>query len=144
MNALLERLGRFAGRHRWWVIGVWVLLLAGLTLANRTEGGDFVNDYTVPGQPVLVRPGRPAQGLQVRERLQRPDRLPRRQGQGRPTTSKAVATTMKNVGALPHVLSATDPLTAKGTPAVSKDGTIAYGSVSWDVVPASLDADYLD
>jgi RND superfamily putative drug exporter len=27
---------------------------------------------------------------------------------------------------------------------VSKDGTIAYGSVSWDVAPASLDAAYLD
>ena len=27
---------------------------------------------------------------------------------------------------------------------MSKDGTIAYGSVSWDVVPASLDEDYLD
>ncbi len=30
------------------------------------------------------------------------------------------------------------------TPAVSKDGTIAYGNVSWDVVPASLDAAYLE
>ena len=58
--------------------------------------------------------------------------------------SKAVATTMKNVGALPHVLSATDPLMAKGTPAVSKNGKIAYGSVSWDVAPALLGADYLD
>ena len=27
---------------------------------------------------------------------------------------------------------------------MSKDGTIAYGSVSWDVVPASLDSAYLD
>ena len=29
MNALLERLGLFVSRHRWWVLGVWVLLLLG-------------------------------------------------------------------------------------------------------------------
>ncbi len=49
MNALLERLGRFASRHRWWVVGVWLLLLVGLTLANRAAAGNFVNDYSVPG-----------------------------------------------------------------------------------------------
>ena len=49
MNALLERLGRFVSRHRWWVVGVWVLLLLGLTLVNRQAGGSFVNDYSVPG-----------------------------------------------------------------------------------------------
>ena len=27
---------------------------------------------------------------------------------------------------------------------MSKDGTIAYGTMSWDVVPASLDSAYLD
>jgi hypothetical protein len=46
--------------------------------------------------------------------------------------SQAVAEAMKNVGALPHVVSATDPLTVSGTPAVPQDGRIAYGSVSWD------------
>ena len=58
--------------------------------------------------------------------------------------ANAVAKTMNNVAALPHVIKATDPLQVPGTPAVSKDGTIAYGTVSWDVVPASLDTAYLD
>ncbi len=49
MNALLERLGLFVSRHRWWVLGVWVLMLLGAIGANRAAGGDFVNDYTVPG-----------------------------------------------------------------------------------------------
>ena len=143
MNALLERLGRFAGRHRWWVIGVWVLLLAGLTLANRTEGGNFVNDYTVPGSQsstgldTLRKDFKSASGYS--------GQIVFNADKGKVSDeSKAVATTMKNVGALPHVLSATDPLKTKNTPAVSKNGKIAYGSVSWDVAPASLDADYLD
>jgi len=143
MNALLERLGRFAGRHRWWVIGVWILLLAGLTVANRTEGGDFVNDYTVPGSQsstgldTLRKDFKSASGYS--------GQIVFNADKGKVSDdAKAVATTMKNVGALPHVISATDPLKTKGTPAVSKNGKIAYGSVSWDVAPASLDADYLD
>jgi len=143
MNALLERLGRFASRNRWWVVGVWVVLLVGLTLTNRALAGNFVNDYTVPGSQssrgldVLQSDFRSASGYSGQivfhaEKGKLSDE------------SSAVATTMKNVGALDHVIKATDPLTVAGTPAVSKDGTIAYGSVSWDVVPASLDQDYLD
>ena len=143
MNALLERLGRFAGRHRWWVVGVWLVLLAGLTLTNRALAGNFVNDYTVPGS-------QSSNGLNLLESdftsaSGYSGQIVFHAEKGKVSDeSSAVATTMKNVGGLPHVRSATDPLTVQGTPAVSKDGTIAYGSVSWDVVPASLDQDYLD
>ncbi len=143
MNALLERLGRFASRHRWWVVGVWVLLLLGLTLVNRQVGGSFVNDYTVPGSEsssglaVLQKDFKSASGYS--------GQIVFHATKGKVSDqSSAVKTTMANVGKLDHVMSATDPLTQDNTPAVSKDGTIAYGSVSWDVAPASLDAAYLD
>ena len=143
MNAILERLGRFASRHRWWVVGVWLVLLVGLTLTNRAAGGNFVNDYTVPGSQsstgldLLKSDFAAASGYS--------GQIVFHAEQGKVADqSQAVGKAMKKVGALPHVISATDPLTAPGTPAVSKDGTIAYGSVSWDVVPASLDQAYLD
>ncbi len=142
MNALLERLGGFAGRHRWWVVGVWLVVLVGLTTADRVVEGTFVNNYSVPGSQssrgldTLRSDFRAASGYSGQIVFHAPTGTVA----GR---SDAVATTMKDVGGLPHVLSATDPLTAPGTPAVSKDGTIAYGSVSWDVNPASLDSGYL-
>ncbi len=143
MNALLERLGRFASRHRWWVLGVWILLLLGLTLVNRQVGGNFVNDYTVPGSEsksglaVLQKDFKSASGYS--------GQIVFHAKKGKVSDqSSAVKTTMTNVGGLDHVMSATDPLSQDGTPAVSKDGTIAYGSVSWDVAPASLDTAYLD
>jgi RND superfamily putative drug exporter len=143
MNALLERLGRFASRHRWWVVGVWVLLLLGLTLVNRQVGGSFVNDYSVPGSEsssgldVLTKDFTSASGYS--------GQIVFHATKGKVSDqSSAVKTTMANVGKLDHVMSATDPLTQDNTPAVSKDGTIAYGSVSWDVAPASLDTAYLD
>src|SRR6478736_5478339 len=143
MNALLERLGRFVSRHRWWVVGVWVLLLLGLTLVNRQVGGSFVNDYTVPGSEsksglaLLQKDFTSASGYSGQIVLHATKGKVSDQ-------ASAVKTTMANVGKLDHVMSATDPLTQDNTPAVSKDGTIAYGSVSWDVAPASLDTAYLD
>jgi RND superfamily putative drug exporter len=143
MNALLQRLGHWAARRRWWVIGVWLAVLVGLSVARGAAGGTFVNDYSVPGSES-------SQGLDVlRQDFKAASgyngQIVFHAGNGAVADqSQAVAAAMKNVGALPHVLTATDPLTVDGTPAVSKDGTIAYGSTSWDVVPASLDSAYLD
>ena len=49
LNNLLERLGTFAARRHWVVIVLWLVILGGLTAANHSFGGTFVNDYTVPG-----------------------------------------------------------------------------------------------
>jgi RND superfamily putative drug exporter len=50
---------------------------------------------------------------------------------------------MGNVAKLPHVLNAVSPFAVPNSPQVAKNGTTAYGNVSWDVVPPSLDTAYL-
>lgn len=143
MNALLERWGSFAGRHRWWVIGVWLVLLVGSTAADRIVDGTFVNDYTVPGSSV-------ADGVDVVNKdftsaSGFAGQIVFHAKKGKVSAeSGAVKKTMKNVGALPSVIRSTDPLKTQGKPNVSKDGTIAFGTVSWSVNPAGLDASYLD
>jgi RND superfamily putative drug exporter len=143
MNGALERLGTWAARRHWWVIGAWIVILVGLSVGRGAFGGDFVNDYSVPGSESshgldVLRADFPAASGYSGQ-------IVFKAGTGTVADqSAAVTTAMKNVGGLPHVLSATDPLTASGTPAVSKDGTVAYGTASWDVVPASLDSAYLD
>jgi putative drug exporter of the RND superfamily len=143
MNAALERLGRWCARRHWTVLLVWLLLLAASLTTARLWGGQFANDFTVPGSES-------ADGLAVLE-----DRFPQAggyQGQivftdGDDTLADqqaAVSQSMTAVGQLPDVLVATDPFATPGSPAVSQDGTIAYGTVSWSVVPASLDPDYED
>jgi putative drug exporter of the RND superfamily len=142
MNAALERLGIWAARRRWWVIGAWIVILLGLSLGRNLIGGEFVNDYSVPGSESQ-------QGL---DRLEAD--FPAASGYGGQIVFKAgtgtvadqsaaVGTAMKSIGGLPDVISASDPLTVPNTPTVSKDGMIAYGNVSWDVVPTSLDTSYL-
>jgi putative drug exporter of the RND superfamily len=143
MNALLERLGRLVVRRHWVVIGAWVVILVALGILRSAFGGTYVNDYTVPGSES-------AQGLDVLQK-----EFPSQSGYAgqivfHAKTGKvsdqttAVNTAMTNVSKLPHVLTAVSPLASSNSPAVSKDGTIAYGTASWDVVPASLDTEYLD
>jgi uncharacterized membrane protein YdfJ with MMPL/SSD domain len=49
LNRWLEWLGGFSARRHWIVIIGWVLILAGLAAANSAFGGDYVNNYNVPG-----------------------------------------------------------------------------------------------
>jgi uncharacterized membrane protein YdfJ with MMPL/SSD domain len=44
MNGALERLGTWAARRRWWVIGAWIVILVGLSLGRNLAGGEFVNN----------------------------------------------------------------------------------------------------
>ena len=56
----------------------------------------------------------------------------------------AVNQSVTNVSKLPDVIKAVSPFASGNTGAVSKDGTIAYANVSWNVNPDSLDTSYLD
>ena len=56
----------------------------------------------------------------------------------------AVNQSVSNVSKLPDVIKAVSPFASSDTGAVSKDGTIAYASVGWNVNPDSLDSSYLD
>ncbi len=121
---------------------IWVVILGGLLALKSAFGGEFVNDYTVPGSGS-------SQGLSVLD-----SQFPSQGGyagqivfhapSGSLTSqSQAVTTSMTNVAKLPHVVSSTNPFAVAGSPLVSKSGTTAYGPVSWNVVPASLDTGYL-
>ena len=142
MNALLERLAGFAARKHWVIIIAWLAILGGLLPARHAYGGEYVNNYKVSGSD-SDDGRRGEQHVPAAGRLLRADRLPRRAadrlgaGIGRqPGTA--------NVSKLPNVIKAVSPFSSSGSAAVSKDGTIAYASVAWNVNPDSLDTAYLD
>ena len=56
----------------------------------------------------------------------------------------AVNEATTNVSKLPDVTKAVSPFSSSGSTAVSKDGTIAYATVTWSVNPDTLDTAYLD
>jgi RND superfamily putative drug exporter len=143
MNMLLERLGAFAARRHWIVIIAWLIILGGLIGAMHQFGGEFVNDYTVPGSGSsnglnLLNSDYPQQGGYGGQIV-----FHARHGTVAQQQT-AVNQATSNVAGLPHVLKATSPFASPGTGAVSKNGTIAYSSVSWQDNPAGLTTSYLN
>ena len=143
MNNLLERLGGFAARRHWVIIIAWVVILGGLLAARGAFGGTYVNNYTVSGSGSAV-------GLDVLNST-----FPQQGGFGGQIVfhakggtvsaqESAVNQSVTNVSKLPDVIKAVSPFASGNSGAVSKDGTIAYASVGWNVNPDSLDAAYLD
>ena len=143
MNHLLERLGGFAARRHWVVIIAWLVILGGLLAAVKAFGGEYVNNYTVSGSDSAV-------GLDVLNST-----FPQQGGFGGQIVfhaksgtvsaqQSAVNQAVTNVSKLPNVIKAVSPFASSNSGAVSKDGTIAYASVAWNVNPDSLDAAYLD
>ena len=142
MNAFLDTVGRWCAKRHWQVIVAWVIILGALIGLRSVFGGHFENNYTVTGSES-------AQGLSVLKK-----EFPAQGGYAgqivfhAPTGSVATQTdavnnAMANVAKLPHVLNAVSPFAVPNSPQVAKNGTTAYGNVSWDVVPPSLDTAYL-
>ncbi len=140
---LLERLAGLAARRHWVFIIVWVVILGGLLVAKNAFGGEYVNNYTISGSDS-------AAGLNVLNKT-----FPQQGGYGGQIVfhaksgqisaqESAVNQSVSNVSKLPDVIKAVSPFASSSTGAVSKDGTIAYASVGWDVNPNSLDTSYLN
>ena len=143
MDKLLERLGGFAARRYWIVIAIWVVILGGLLVAKAQFGGTYVNDYTVPGS-------NSSNGLNVLN-----SDYPQQAGFGGQIVfhashgtvadqAAAVNQATANVSKLQYVIKAVSPFASSGSGAVSKNGTIAYASVSWTDNPDGLTTSYLN
>ena len=117
--------------------------MGGLLGARHAFGGEYVNNYTVSGSDS-------AAGLDLLNST-----FPQQGGFGGQIVFHARSGTVSaqesavnqattNVSKLPDVIKAVSPFASSNSGAVSKDGTVAYASVGWNVNPDSLDAAYLD
>jgi putative drug exporter of the RND superfamily len=143
VNLLLERLGSFAARRYLVVILGWIIILGGLLAAKQAFGGDYVNNYTVPGSE--SQNGLDRLNATFSQQGGYGGQLVFQSPHGKVTAQQtAVSQATANVGKLPHVIKAISPFASGNTGAVAKDGSIAYASVSWNVNPYSLDTSYLN
>ncbi|MDT0433847.1 MULTISPECIES: MMPL family transporter [Streptomyces] len=141
---LLRRIGEGCARHHVVVIVVWLVALVALQFLNRSFGGTYSDDFALPG-------AQSQQGLDV---LKKHD--PAAGGYGsqivlhdtdQPISVLAspLSTAVADLGKLPHVLSAQNPLSVPASPVgpLSTDGRTAYITVRFDVQPSTLGAGYL-
>ncbi|MFF9496201.1 MMPL family transporter [Streptomyces flaveolus] len=147
----LRRCGEWCARHGVIVVVAWLVALVALQFADRSFGGDYSDNFTLPssqsqqGLDVLERHDPAAGGYKAQIVVHDADE---------PLTSlgSQMATTVADLQKLPHVLSVQNPLTA--TPAsgsssgpnvgpLSTDGRTACLTVRFDTQPSQLGDGYL-
>ena len=134
MATFLYKLGRLAFRRRHFVALLWVALLtlAGVGAASAPAAGS--TSFSIPGTEAQKAfdlleqrfPGASADGATGRIVFKAPEGEKMTDAANRATVEK----TVKALGDGSEVVSVTDPFT---TNAVSKDGTVAYTSVKYDL-----------
>ncbi|MFE5919517.1 MMPL family transporter [Streptomyces sp. NPDC056468] len=134
MATFLYKLGRLAFRRRHFVALIWVALLtlAGVGAASAPAAG--TTSFSIPGTEAQKAfdlleqrfPGMSADGATARVVFKAPDGQKMTDAGNKAT----VEDTVKELSDGSEVASVADPYTAQ---AVSKDGTVAYASVKYDV-----------
>ncbi|MEV6455168.1 MMPL family transporter [Streptomyces anulatus] len=149
----LRRTGQWCARHFVTVLVLWVAALAGLQVLQHAYGGDYSDDFSLPGTQsqdgldVLKAHAPQAGGYSAQVVLHDADK---------PLTSFSdqVSTAVTDLQKLPDVLSAQNPLPPSGstpptppdpnTGPLSTDQKTAYITVRFSVQPSTLDPSYLD
>ena len=154
----LRRLGEWCARHFVIVIVAWLVVLAALQVLDRSFGGDYSDDFQLPGVQSeqgldVLKKHDPAAGGYSSQIVLRDDK------QSLTSVSSQMGQTITDLQKLPHVLSAQNPLTASSQQSsqqssgqsqqpnvgpLSSDGKTGYITVRFDVQPSTLGDSYLD
>ncbi|GAA4832776.1 MMPL family transporter [Kitasatospora terrestris] len=144
---LLWRIGNWCARHWAVVIAAWLVLLVGVQVANRTVGGEYSDDFSLPGTQAqqgrtVLQAHEPAVGGTSAQ-------VVLHDGQPLEQFQSQVDQAVTSLQHLPHVLSAQSPLPPPGQPAppggpLSADGRTGYVTVRFDTNPTTLGDAYLD
>ena len=155
----LRRLGEWCARHFVIVIVAWLVVLAALQVLDRSFGGDYSDDFSLPGVQSqqgldVLQQHDPAAGGYSSQIVLRDDK------QSLTSVSSQMSQTVTDLQKLPHVLSAQNPLTASSSQQssqqssgesqppnvgpLSSDGKTGYITVRFDVQPSTLGDSYLD
>jgi RND superfamily putative drug exporter len=144
-GGVLRGLGQWCARHFVIVIVAWLIALVALQALNRSFGGDYSDNFSLPGT-------QSQQGLDV---LKKHDpaaggyssQIVLHDGQKALTgLGSQMSTTVSDLQKLPHVLSAQNPLSAPASKVgpLSSDDKTAYITVRFDVQPSTLGDGYLN
>ncbi|MFJ8848486.1 MMPL family transporter [Streptomyces cyaneofuscatus] len=131
VSARTGRFGALAGwaqRHRWAAIVLWVAVVAAITLGSSAAGSAYKNDFTLPGTDsqaatdLFKKHGSDQAGDSIE--------IVFRDTAGVKDAQAAIEPMLDEVQRMAGVADVRSPFTDSS--AVSKDGTIAYASVTLD------------
>ncbi|GLP69371.1 membrane protein [Streptomyces sp. TUS-ST3] len=143
-KGVLRRLGEWCARHFVIVMVAWLVALVALQTLNRSFGGDYSDNFSLPGVQsqegldVLKKHDPAAGGYGSQIVLHDGDKA-------LSSLSSQISTTVTDLQKLPHVLSVQNPLSTPASKVgpLSSDGKTAYITVRFDVQPSTLGDGYL-
>ncbi|PXY37183.1 hypothetical protein BAY59_00950 [Prauserella coralliicola] len=124
----LTRLAAWAQRRHWLALGLWLVVLAAITVTSQVVGADYHDDHSLPGteSQQVIETFEEHAPAQRRETVQ----VVLAHDQGVAAQRDRVDALLAEVSRLPHVAGVQSPFTTPG--AVSPDGTVAYATVALD------------
>jgi RND superfamily putative drug exporter len=137
---LLSRLGGFSARRRWSVVLVWLLVLVAAGAGSVTLAGKTSGTFSSPGQEsttALALIGERFGGGGNTATAQVVVRAPAGQELTAPPAAAAVERLVADLGRLPGVARATDPL-SPAAPAVNPARTTGYSTVTYRVAQGEV------
>jgi putative drug exporter of the RND superfamily len=143
LAAPLYWLGQLCTRHRWIVLGVWVVVVAGLVVWARSVGSETADNLTLPGTDSQQATDLLTKRFPVQANGTNPVVM-KTPGSAKLTDKKysdAVDATVKSLRKEPGVASAVSPLSKAGAAFLSKDKRIGYISVTLRASPSALTVD---
>ncbi|MFJ6570739.1 MMPL family transporter [Streptomyces sp. NPDC091292] len=125
------RLAHWSGRHRWGALLLWVLVVAAITVGSQAAGSSYRNDFSLPGTDSQAA----ADLMKEHGSLQAGDSVQivfrdLRDPDGVRGDRADIASLLDRVRGLPAVADVRSPFADAS--AVSRDGTIAYATVTLD------------
>ncbi|MDO8210270.1 MMPL family transporter [Conexibacter sp. CPCC 206217] len=141
----MRNLARWAFTHRRIVLGVWLVIVVGISLVHGAAGSDYKDSFKLSGTDsadalALLQQAAPRAAGDSDQIV-----IATRTGT---VTDPAVAARVRGmldeVATLPHVGGVTSPLTPTGRAQISRDGTIAYATVTFDEQANDLPTSAID
>ncbi len=140
MTAPLYAIGRFCARHHYPVIAVWVVLAIALLAISSAAGSKTSENLTLPGTDSTTATELLEDNLPEQAYGSNPLVLEAPQGKlSQAKYAAGIEETVERLNELGEVNSAVSPLSPRGAPFLSEDGSIGYIPVVLNVGPGEID-----
>jgi RND superfamily putative drug exporter len=139
MTPYLYKLGHFSVRHRWWVLGFWLVVAIATVAISHRMGDNLSDNLSLPGTGSDHATNRLQKPFPAQANGTSPIILHAKSGKLTDSKYKnAVNEAAADVAKSSYVSSVVNPLTPAGASALSKDQSTGYLTVGLKVNPGSL------
>lgn len=129
---MLERVARWSYRRRWTMLGIWVAALIGSGFLASTVGGEYSNDFSLPGAESqeaydLLLERFPAFAGDTADIVFQAE-----DGVTDPQVQSALEGLFADVSELDHVVAIESPYSEEGARQIAPDGQIGFATVRFE------------